>query len=144
MTLTDHLRPDEEVKEEFGDEYATDRRIIKHHSGAFSEKVSDIHYDHISSVNAVRKTHWKIVGLGVLILLAFFVQESTPLLISGILVTLFGLLYRTGHYRVRGDGGENMVIAKHRYLSGLPSRKKGKADDFVQTIRRGTVRTEDD
>ncbi len=146
MSIQEHLRPDEQVKMHYRHDYATDRRIIKHREGTFSEEMIDLDYDHITSIEVKRKTQWLIVlngllflGLGTYIGVDAFDKHMAPvmtLMWSGVFLTVFGLLYRTGYYHARGAGGENMAICKHKYIKGLWESQKKEADEFVHVIRK--------
>lgn len=150
MSIQEHLRPDEQVKMRFRHYYATDRRIIKHRESTFSEEMTDLDYDHITSIEVQRKTQWLIVLNGLLFLGLGMYMGSTDgtiadidffgsvmvLMWAGAFLTFFGLLYRTGHYHARGAGGEHMAICKHKYLKGLLEQQKHDAEAFIRIVRK--------
>jgi hypothetical protein len=141
MSIKDHIRPDEEIEACFKNEYVTDRRLIKHHQGHFSEKMEDIDFDHISSISVQRKTSWNIVGAGLAMFFIGAAIEHNPLTALGAVTSIFGLLYRRGEYVLQGDGGETMIVGEHSYLSKIWASNKKDAEEFVDKIR--VVKTRD-
>lgn len=140
MPISEHLGPDEEILSKYesgeNDLYATDWRLIRYISSVFEEDMDVMQYDHIASLTVHRSGGWRAPVVGVIFALVGVFIPSYFLIAAGAVLTFFGVLYRSGHYTVKGVGGEKMKICEHRYFKGLwDSQRKG-AEKFVRTVRK--------
>lgn len=136
MSLEEHLGPGEEVKSEYGNLYATNERIVDYTSKVFKERLDDISYDNITSVNVIREGEWMIPISGIVILMIGIFVGSGFVSVLGVLLIFFGSLYRKGHYLIKSRSRDSVVVCKHRYFKWLWLSKKNKADSFVDTVKK--------
>jgi len=159
MGIQEYLGPDEKIQSEFRKRnttyYATDRRVIQYKSGVFSEKMKDLDYDHITSVNAKSGINWamSILGgslffIGILIYLASSLIPSFPipsfpipsiLCFLGLIIAVLGLLCRENKYSLHGISGEmigeeTMTIREIGFKGWEPKKEDGK--EIIQTVRK--------
>lgn len=140
MSIDEHLGPGEEVKAKYETRenklYATDQRLIRYVSKLFKEKMDDMQYEYIASINIHREGNWKIPLIGIGILFVGLYLQSYFFSGLGAVLIFFGSLYRSGYYTVMGAGGEKMVICRHPYLKWILTSRKDDAEDFVRVIRK--------
>ncbi|MFB6216777.1 MAG: hypothetical protein ABEJ72_07395 [Candidatus Aenigmatarchaeota archaeon] len=135
MPIDEHLGPGEEVESKYGNLYATNERIVDYTSKVFKERLDDISYEDVTSVNVIREGVWTLPVTGIVLFLFGFLIESYFTSILGAVLIFFGVLYRKGHYLVKSRSRDPAVVCTHRYIKGLWTAQKERAEDFIDTVK---------
>jgi hypothetical protein len=128
MDIDNFLGAREKLLVQYGNYYATDRRLIRYTSDIFGENMKDMYYAHINSIQFTSQRNLLVLSIGIMLLI--FGIYLYIFFILGLIGIIMGLLFRKTVYTLIASSGEKWRIDLGRNPNSNPRAKK-----FISTMR---------